>query len=150
MTLDVLPRSLSGTVSKRSMTYTIDHTDQSALSPLLSHKGVTIHGHQRAGTCSDAKGERGGQRLGNIRAQPPPTHNAGARARTGSHIKLVHQPVDCAQAAAQTPSRRKIVGNRLFHIGDAGPAVFGIDLNPSPPSFLGSRQPQDAVFRVLD
>src|SRR5580704_3521811 len=111
MTLDVVPRSLSSAVGKLSVTYTIDHTHQSTLSPLLSHEGVTIHGHQRAGTGSDAKDERAGQRRGDIQSEPSPTHNAGAGIRTGSHIKFVHQPVDCTQAAAQTPRRRKIVGD---------------------------------------
>src|SRR5260370_27795316 len=108
MTLDVLPRSLSGVVSKLSVTYTIDHTHQSTLSPLSNHEGVTIHGHQRAGTRSDAKDERAGQRGGDIQSEPSPTHNAGAGARTGSHNKFVHQPVYRAQAAAQTPRRTTI------------------------------------------
>src|SRR5713226_8380905 len=150
MTLDVVPRGLSGAIGKLSVTYAIDHTHQSTLSPLLNHEAVTIHGHQRAGTGSNAKDERAVERSGDVQSEPSPTHNAGAGTRTGSHIHFVHQAVDRAQAAAQTPRRRKIVGDGLLHIGDAGPLVLGIDLNSGPPSFLGSLQPQDAVFRVLD
>src|SRR5258708_22221891 len=64
MTLNVLTCGLSGVVGKLPVTQTIDHTYQRALPPLLDHKCVTIHGHQRAGTCSDSKDKRAGQRRG--------------------------------------------------------------------------------------
>jgi len=35
-------------------------------------------------------------------------------------------------------------------IRTAGTAFIERDLNPGPPTFLGSPHPQDAVFRVLD
>jgi len=129
MLFNVIPGRLRSSLRKLPVPQTVNHPGERMPLPLSDDERIAVFWKQSAGAGGRAKFQPPARQAFCRGTDPATAENPQADWRVWMDLQIVHQAIHRAQAIAETARGGIPIGDRKFHVGNAGTAVLRFDLD---------------------